>query len=235
MAKSQEKIKAIKLRRAGRSIRSIAQDLNVSKSTASLWCREVILSKKQEERLFNSMVQAGHLARLKGARVNREKKERMISHYQSLADKNIGTLSERDMLMLGIALYWAEGSKTSGFAFSNSDPAMILLVFKLLLGVMGVAKKDITIRVLINEIHRSRINTILNFWLDLLDLPFDQMYSPTFIKTTNKKVYANHERYYGTISLRVKKSSSLQYYILGLINSVKNTAGVAQVVRASHS
>ena len=53
MAKSLKKIKALKLRQSGMSIKEIASTIGISRSTASVWCREVVLSKSQKEKLFH--------------------------------------------------------------------------------------------------------------------------------------------------------------------------------------
>ena len=47
MAKSLLKIRAQKLRSKGKSIKTIAHDLGISTSTASLWCRDIKLSPSQ--------------------------------------------------------------------------------------------------------------------------------------------------------------------------------------------
>ena len=51
MAKFKERIQARKLRKDGKSVKEIAQSLNVSKGTVSLWVRDIILSVKQLERI----------------------------------------------------------------------------------------------------------------------------------------------------------------------------------------
>jgi len=44
MAKTQQKLAAIKLRLQGNSIADIARQLQVSKSTVSHWCRDIVLT-----------------------------------------------------------------------------------------------------------------------------------------------------------------------------------------------
>lgn len=47
MAKSKEKNKALILRQNGESIKDIAKRLKISKSTVSLWCRDIKLTSEQ--------------------------------------------------------------------------------------------------------------------------------------------------------------------------------------------
>src|SRR5688572_10368152 len=111
MAKSEKKIRARTLRRKGQSIKSIARELEVSQGSVSLWCRDIILTDKQisileknatdpyyGKRLQNSLKQQG---------LRLEKTERLKDEGMS----EVGELSKRELLLVGIALYWAEGYK----------------------------------------------------------------------------------------------------------------------------
>ena len=51
MAKFKEKILARKLRKQGKSIKNIAKIINVSKSSVSRWCNDILLSGLQKENL----------------------------------------------------------------------------------------------------------------------------------------------------------------------------------------
>lgn len=238
MARYKERIKARQLRREkGMSIKEIAKRVGVSKGTVSLWCRDIELAKKQQERLYERMVLLGYKGRQQGAFKNKKQKQERIRRYEKEGVKTLGRLTKRDMLIAGVGLYWGEGAKTQlgRFVFSNSDPEMILFLKRFLVDMLGVKEKDLVFRVLINEIHKPRINTVLRFWRSLLNLPAEQFRSPTFIKVKPKKVYENYDRYYGTLKVSVLKSSGLQYRVLGLIKALKKEAGVAQVVRADVS
>jgi hypothetical protein len=221
MAKSLEKIKARKLRKEGKSINAIADKLAVSKSTVSLWCQDIPLNERQREKLFINMVRGSTRGRAVGTQSNKDRREGRIRYWTEKAQEEIGILTKRDMLIAATALHWGEGSKGRKFAFSNSDPQMILFIYQWLTRYMDIQKKDITVRVLINIVHKPRIEIVLKFWTDLLKLQPEQMYKPTFIRSKNKKIYENHERYYGTVSLRVKKSTDFQYHLLGLVGALK--------------
>ncbi|MEA2715344.1 MAG: hypothetical protein QOG91_372 [Candidatus Parcubacteria bacterium] len=178
----------------------------------------------------------GHLGRLRGAQVNKDKK--IASQFAAAvwAKNIVPTITERDRLMTGIALYWAEGSKsprTTGFVFVNSDPIMIKFMHDWLIGIVLIPKESIVAQVSINEIHRYRIETVLNFWSHLLDLPRNKFSNTSFIKSRQKKIHENHEIYYGVLRLSVSRSTFLKYKVLQMIEILK--ANVAQVVRAGVS
>src|SRR5258706_2756189 len=123
MAKSELRLEAREMREKGKSVRDISKELHVSKSTASIWTRDIILSVEQLERLRKSMLRGGELGRVKGALIQKQRRLAIIENCNSEGVKEVAKLSEREFLMAGLALYWAEGSKKNGkLSFCNSDP-----------------------------------------------------------------------------------------------------------------
>lgn len=224
MAKFELKSKVQFLRKRGMSLKQIMREAGISKSTASLWCRDIVLSEAQRQALKKKMIEGGHAGRLKGAEANHLKKVESQELARMEAAHILRSVSERDRLVSGIALYWAEGSKaesTFGFIFVNSDPAMISFMYRWLLEVMRVSKEDIYLHVSINEIHKPRIEKVLRFWSNLLDLPRSQFAKTFFMKVAQKKIYENHDVHYGVCRLGVRRSSLLKYKILALIDLLK--------------
>ena len=225
MAKYAHRIKAQKMRRSGNSILTIARKLSVSKSTVSLWCREIALNDTQIKNLKENQKSASLKGRLIGAEVNKKKRLEAITSSYYYGHKTIGIISSRERTLIATALYWSEGSKsesTTGFQFINSDPDMIILMKNFLVSDMGVLQDDIVCAIQINEIHKDRIKKVLIFWKNLLDLNDEQIRKPYFVKTKVAKVYENHDTYYGVCRLIVRKSTMLKYKMLGLIKAIKN-------------
>ena|SRR3989344_1187682 len=234
MAKSASRLLALKMRREGESILEIAEKLGVSKASASLWCRNIELTRRQKDRLFRNKLKGGLKGRLIGAEVNKNKRLRNIKEQETIARNIVGDLTSRDMLMLGIALYWGEGTKnpnTSGTTITNSDPATVLFAQRWF-EQLGVKREMFRPYIFINEMHKPREKTLLNFWSHYLDIPTSQFARTVFLKTKSRKIYENPNSYYGVLALRVRKSKTLKYRILGLIETCKEKAGVAQLVRA---
>lgn len=221
MAKFKKRLEARQLRKEGYSIRSIAQQLDVSKASASTWCQDLQLTKKQEERLMRSAIKAGHLGRLKGALANKTRKEQRIQFHNETGKKLLQRIHVQEFLIAGLALYWGEGNKKSRLSFINSDPAMIQFMLLWFQKAMGVKREDFMPCVFINAIHKPRINKIVRFWSNLLELPPRQFSNPVFIKRNPRKVYENYDSYYGLLAIRVRKSTDLKYRILGLIEGLK--------------
>ena len=218
MAKSLDKIEARRFRRKGRSIKDIAKLLGVSKSTVSLWCSDIELTQKQIEALHRKMVKASYKGRLKGARVQKQRRLQKISHYQKEGGKDIGIINDRDLLLFGLGLYLGEGNKHgNNFQFVNSSPDVIRIMIRWL-RLFGIGSKDFYCNIIINEVHHKRISDVQKRWMDITGFSHQQFKKTVLIKSVSKKVYENHNNHLGTFILRVYKSSDLLYKVLGLMD-----------------
>lgn len=219
MAKSSERLRARQMRAGGLSIRAIAENLRVSKSSVSLWCRDIGLTPRQVGLLIARSQKGVRLGQLNGAAANRQKKEAVIAQYRLEVRKEIGNLTSREMLFTGLGVYWGEGIKGKGtIAIANSDPKIILFMFRWLRKIFRVPKEMFRPQIFINEVHRSRETVIQEFWSSLLGLSAAQFRKIVFIKVKNKKVYENHNSYYGVLALRVRKGTNLKYKVLAYLD-----------------
>lgn len=233
MSKFPQKLQAKEMRRRGRSIRDIAVALDVSVSTVSQWCADIILTSSQKNRLLKKQIAAGNKGRMIGAEKNRQKRLASIAAQEVRARTVVGALTERDRLMLGIALYWGEGVKarSGSVAIVNSDQCVIAFA-KRWFRQLGVEDSRFRPRIFISESHRSRESALIEFWADVLGLPKNRFGRTIYLKKRRAKVYENHDSYYGVLALRVLRGTALKYHIIGLIKACKESAGVAQSVRA---
>ena len=109
------------LRMQGRSYKEIKDALNVSKGNISLWCSDIVLTQKQQERLRQNRLKAPHL----GGKANHDKREKQIHAVKTAAEEEIKALTLDSFKIGGALLYWAEGAKTGSASLSNSDPRLI--------------------------------------------------------------------------------------------------------------
>lgn len=168
------------------------------------------------------MVDAGHKGRMIGAQVNKQKRLDSIKLAEDSAKKIIGELSKRDLLMLGIGLYWGEGSKgnQSRFIFVNSDIGTIKVML-LWLDSMNIPRENLSPQVYINEQHEDRIDIVTKYWSKELKIPPHKFGRSIFIKSKLKKIYSNHDTYMGVLHLSIQKSSFLKYQTMAFLEIVK--------------
>ena len=224
MAKYELKEQVRKLRKKGFSINEIVKKLQVSKSTVSIWCRDIVLSELQNKNIKIKSLLKTNKGRMIGAEMNKNKRLLAIQLAKDFGENKISKINKKELLFIATALYWSEGSKsdrTSGFQFINSDPEMILIVKKFLTSYMNIEESELVCSVQINGLHKYRISKVLNFWQNLLNLQDNQIRKPYFIETKSKKVYENHDEYYGICRLMVRKSTDLKYRMIGLIQAMK--------------
>lgn len=222
MAKSKKQLEAKKLRRKGKSIKQIAKILSISKSSASLWCRDIELTQKQIERLHRNMVRGSYIGRIKGAQIQKKRKEEKIRYYLNSGLKDINKLSNRELFIAGLGLYWGEGNKkTGGVRFCNSNPLIIKFIMKWFKQVLQIDLQRFCIYININRIHKKREKEVKDFWVNLISVPKEQFRKVIFIKSKNKKVYEKFNNYYGTLDIRILKSTYLLYQIRGWLNALE--------------
>ena len=214
MAKSKEQIKARILRKKGVSIRDISKRLKVSRGSASLWCHDVVLTKKQIEKLHQQMVKGGYSGRLKGAHIQKENKQQKIRYYFEKGKQDIRQIKKQELLIAGLALYWGEGSKKDPrVRFSNSDPVIIKFVMRWFREILNVAEGRFIMRIMINRIHKERLNDVNMHWSKETGIPIEQFRKSILIKSKNEKIYENHFHHYGTLCIGIAK---IQIYSIKL-------------------
>ena len=221
MAKYKLRLRARKERSKGESVRDIARKVGVAKSTVSLWVRDIILSVEQLEKLKQKSIKGSELGRLKGSLMQKQRRLDLIESYKRLGTKEIGKLNNRELLISGTSLYWAEGSKKyAAVQFCNSDPKLIMFMIKWLNRCFGVHTDRLTARVAINEIHIKREEIVKKYWSRITGVPLSRFRKTSFKKSKVNKVYENYDKHFGTLDVIVLKQGELYYRILGLIEGL---------------
>jgi len=176
--KLDERQRARKLRRKGHSLNEIRNELKVSKSSVSLWVRDIELSENQKAHLSDKGFYREAVEKRRKTRLTNEllKREKIILD----ARKSITKISDKQLWLMGVMLYWAEGGKTQRMVrFSNGDPEMIKIMMAFFRRVCEVPESKFR-----GYIH---IHPHLNhkeaeeYWSAISDIPLDQ-----FFKTYRK-------------------------------------------------
>jgi transcriptional regulator with XRE-family HTH domain len=166
-----EQNRARDLRAQGWTLMEIVEELGVSKASASLWCRDVVI----DDAVLAERRRARHLAGNAGARARgpnklQRRKEAEIEEMRLAGIDAIGQLSDRELLLVGTALYAGEGSKTPGeVRFANSDPRMILAFVEWARRCLDVPTERLRLRL---YLHKGLDLDAANaFWSELTGIP----------------------------------------------------------------
>jgi len=147
IAKVQEKTKALQLRRQGYSYQDILKEVKVSKSSLSLWLNELPLTNEEESFLKTRKDSNISRGRIRAAVSNRMRRVVRDGFITRDAKREFEEKRNDPFFILGIALYWAEGAKRNwGFAFTNSDAEMMMVMVNWIEKYLGVKRVDIRAR-----------------------------------------------------------------------------------------
>ncbi len=220
MSKTKEYNKAIQLRKKGKSIKAIAKNLNVSQGSVSIWCKDIKLTSKQIEKLEENKRKGGYKGRLKGAQIQKERKEKNIERFKKEGKDKVGKLSFKEFFIAGIGLYWGEGTKKGRLQITNSDPEIIKFFISWVNVFFNISKKDLILYITVNEMHKERVEEIKKYWSNLLNIPLSQFGKTVLILSKNKKRYSNFKLHHGTLRVTVRKSTNIRRIVEGSIEGI---------------
>ena len=201
MKQLETKNSALKLRKEGFSLKDISIKLNIAKSTASKWLKEIPLKDEQERKLSG---------RQKGTKVNSSRRENERKQYQLDAKKYLSDFE----FIAGCSLYWAEGTKNiNTVIFCNTDANMILFFKNFLMKFFKVKKNEIllTLNCYLTDVKQQK--DIENYWLNLLSL------ERTSLRKGRFKICEKIGKYkYGICTLMLHRTDVVQTIFGGIQN-----------------
>ena len=194
----------------------IGQCLKVSKSSSSLWLREVPYVPTEQTLLKR------RLASISSGQVLHRRKIKRITQIKTAAKKEISNIKLNEFKLLGAMAYWTEGSKTydSLVKFTNSDPKFIRFALKWLRQVCKVPEEKLRMHLRVHsDVDKRKVEL---YWSNLTGIPLTR-----FQKTTLKVSGSNGKGYnklsHGIASITVC-DTKLFYRIAGWIEGlIENT------------
>jgi len=139
--KLREREEARRLRAEGKTLQEIADVLDVSKSSVSIWVRDVPFTPSKRRYGAQRRPHPFH-----------ERKLREIAECNAEGLRLVGTLSRGGFFAAGIALYAGEGSKTDGaIRFANSDPSMMAFFAAWIREFFEIDESRLRMRVYLHE------------------------------------------------------------------------------------
>lgn len=165
--KEKEKQEARELRKQGISLNKISEQLGISKSSASLWTRDIELTSQQLEKLYE---RNPGMLKSNGWQKNADNHREKRRYYQKEGRQDAQI---KDLLhAMGCMLFWAEGAKTkNSIIFSNSDPDMMFLFVRFLRESIGVKTEEMRLSVNCHLGNGHTSKQVEDFWLKCLGLP----------------------------------------------------------------
>ena len=215
-AKDELRTTARRLRNLGLDYDEIVARLGVSKSSVSLWVRDL----PRPPRLS---VEECRKRSAEGSRryweAERPAREARLADVAARATAEIGDMTDRELLIAGAIAYWCEGTKNKPHrradrvVFINSDPLLIGFFLKFLRAT-GIAPETLVFRVYIHE--TADIEAAQSFWLDLTGAQPSQ-FRRTALKRHNPKTARKNvgATYLGCLRIDVRRSSDLYRKIEG--------------------
>ncbi|MDO8654929.1 MAG: hypothetical protein Q7R48_00655 [bacterium] len=224
-----DKEKALALRLLGYSYNEITAKLDIPKATLSDWFTGLILSEKAHSRI-RKRVWAGSLKGLiKKNELQVHRARQSASQIRKDAKKQIKRFSKSELLLVGTALYWAEGYKRPvikngrertyhKISFSNSDPFMVKVFLTFLEDILEIPRSRIKASIRIFQ-HINE-GEALRYWENITKLPkenFQKTYYGISKSSLGKRPF--NRLPYGTIQIIVgdtKKFHRIMGWIEGM-------------------
>lgn len=215
-AKDELRARARELRTQGLDYEEIAAALGVAKSSVSLWVRDL-------PRPVGLSYEECRKRAAEGARrywaAERPVREASRIAAREAAGAEIGSLTERELIIAGAIAYWCEGTKNKPgrradrVVFMNSDPGLIRFFLRFL-QITGSSKEDTIFRVYIHE--NANVQAAQRFWLEVTGASANQFRTPALKHHNPKTIRKNvGEDYHGCLRIDVRRSSTLYRQIEG--------------------
>lgn len=206
--KTQEKEKAKVLRSSGKSVNEIAKELGVSKSSVSVWVRDVQLTVEQIDRIKSIS------PRFPNLRAETNKREALLERKQFQALGRQKAKSASPLFIMGCMLYWGEGSKNrNAVRISNADSDLLKLFIRFLREEFDIKNDDIAIRIAAYSNNDLTCEQIREHWLSVLEIPeccVKQIVLDRYATENAKKNKKKGKLPYGTCELTVGRTSIVQ-------------------------
>lgn len=145
----------------------IAAELGVSRSSVSLWTRDVPYTPRRPPR-------RGYVRR--GPNVLQRRKADEIERLMAEGRDRIGPLSDRDLLIAGTALYAGEGFKVRVAGMANTNPQILLFFVTWLRHFFDVDETRLKMTLYLHaglDIDAANV-----FWSTLTGIPLSQFGKP---------------------------------------------------------
>jgi len=212
-----EKEKARALRKRGKSINQIVKEAGLTKSSVSLWVRDIVLTKAQKNKLSERGRSVESIEKRRLVRLSNEQAKRQV--VIDKAKKDFNFISLEQLKLVGIILYLGEGGKTErGVArLSNSDPVVIKIMMRFFREICEVPEEKF--RGNVHTFAHADVEKTEKYWSKITGIPRSQFHK-TYIKPSSASLQKRYTLPFGTFSINVC-DTKLFLTIMGWIERIK--------------
>ena len=213
--KKVEKEKALIMRVQGYSMKDISKSLGVAKSSVSYWVRNIELTEDQKQYLLKKGLFREEIERRRKTRLSNEQLKRDTAINSAM--NMVPSITKKQIWLMGIMLYWAEGAKTQRTVkFSNSDPRLIWIMMHFFREICNVPEQKFRGYVHIHQHLDYRLAE--NYWASVSGIPLTKFFK-TYRKQNKSSLGKKDNLPYGTFDVYVL-DTQLFYKIQGWTNGV---------------
>lgn len=177
--KSEEKKKVQFLRKQGMSYNKILEKIPVAKSSVSVWCNEIKLTRKQNQKIENMRRKGRKIAAKKAGETLSKRRKKEIKEIKFLVKKEIRKLTRYQIKIIGAMIYWAEGDKTNGVGITNSDPQLIKFMIYWLETIFKIPRHKL--KAYLNIHANQDEKRARKYWSRITKIPLNR-FGKTYIK-----------------------------------------------------
>lgn len=223
----------VRLRKKGFSYSEIRQIIHVSKSSLSLWLKDIILTDEQIKRLRRK----GEVARSLGSKALKDERIKRQKRIIGKAISEVKPLDISDLWLVGVMLYWAEGAKQKEYhpsqrvCFSNSDPAMLIVFLCWLRRCLCINAEDILFEIYIHETYKKTREELSRYWSGITGFSLDKLRTVYYKKNRVHSYRKNRgENYHGVLRISVRRSTDLNRKITGWTQGICGRLSVSDII-----
>lgn len=207
--KVEERERARVLRADSWTLEDIADELGVSKSSVSLWVRDVPFAPSPRRTGPRHRPHPAQVARLQ-----------QIEELNADGLARLGKLSDEAFLAAGAALYGGEGSKTDGkVVFANSDAAMMAFFCQWLRAHFAIDESRLRARVYLHE--GLDIDRAEEHWSAVTGIPRRQFSAPYRAVADSSIRHNKHEHGCAYVTYSCSRTHRA---VMGLVRALLSSA-----------
>ena len=215
---------ALQLRMQCKTYGEICNLFKIPKSTLSTWFSKLEIDgdarKILETKRSNGYLKLIEFNKIRTQNIKQEN-ENIRTEYQLKVSK----LKNRELMLLGAALYWGEGYKNFNqkkriypyLCFGNSDPEMIVIFIKFMEEVLGITKQRM--RAQVGIYPNMNPQETVDYWHSVTKIPREHFRCQVGLSRASQGKRPKNLLPYGTLQIRVTNRREF-FKVKGLIDGI---------------